>query len=210
MSAIQSNQDRILRLRKGDILFRENEDTQDFYVIKSGSIKILKKNGTKEIVLDTLGPGMVAGEIASIDMVKRSASGVATSDTEVIIIPRETVGKILETVPDWFRKIAYILVSRLREVDEKISRALTADCSGFVAALIAMVAYSEKARPEGGGYVIDRKFLEYEIMDLLTIPLSEVQDAMERLAGKGILKLQNDSVVVQNRDACEQLASGAQ
>jgi CRP-like cAMP-binding protein len=106
--------DRIFRYRKGELLFRENDDTQDFFIIKSGSVRVFKKQGQKEITLDILGPGMVAGEIASIDNVKRTASGVAISDTEVIMISRDIFSRIIEKIPDWFRKIAQILVQRLR------------------------------------------------------------------------------------------------
>ena len=127
MPDLQATQNRVSLFRKGELLFRENENSQDFYIIKSGSVRIFKKMGQKEVTLDTLGPGMVAGEIASIDNVARTASGIALSDTEVIVIPRSSVEKILEKIPDWFRKIAQILVQRLSEVDEKISRALKSD-----------------------------------------------------------------------------------
>ena len=69
---------RIVRFRKGDIIFNEGEDTQDFYIVKNGSIKIFRTQGTQETTLDTLGPGNVAGEISFIDNGIRTASGLAT------------------------------------------------------------------------------------------------------------------------------------
>ena len=200
---------RISRFRKGDLLFRENENSQDFFIIKSGSIKIFKKMGVKEVTLDTLGPGMVAGEIASIDKVARTASGIALSDTEVIVIPRQAVEKILKTIPDWFRKIAQILVQRLREVDEKIFRSLKYDYSSYVAAVISLVSYSEKAKKGEEGFEIDQKFLEYEVMDLLAIPLAEVQSTVERLVAMEILKVNGGKVILTNREACQKLAAEA-
>ena len=195
--------------KKGDLLFREQEDSQDFFIIKSGSVKIFKKIGAKELALDTLGPGMVAGEIASIDNVIRTASGVALSDTEAIVIPHRVVEKILETIPEWFRKIAQILVQRLREVDEKIFRSLKSDYTSYVAAVISLISYSEKAAKGNDGFEIDRKFLEYEIMDILTIPLAEVQSAVEKLAAMEFLKMIGGKVVLTNREACEKLAAEA-
>ena len=205
----QESSSRISHFRKGDLLFRENENSQDFFIIKSGSVKVFKKMGAKEMTLDTLGPGMVAGEIASIDNVVRTASGVALSDTEVIVIPRLAVEKILETIPDWFRKIAQILVQRLREVDEKIFRSLKSDYSSYVAAVISLISYSEKAKMGEEGFEIDQKFLEYEVMDLLTIPLAEVQSAVEKLVAMDILKVNGGTVILTNREACEKLAAEA-
>lgn len=205
----RESSDHVSYYKKGDLLFRENENSQDFFVIKSGSIKIFKKIGVKEVTLDTLGPGMVAGEIASIDNMIRTASGVALSDTEAIVIPRHVVEKILETIPDWFRKIAQILVQRLREVDEKIFRSLKSDYTNYVAAMITLISFSEKATKRDGGFEIDQKFLEYEIMDLLTIPLAEVQSAMEKLAAMDILAMSGGKAVLTNREACEKLAAEA-
>jgi hypothetical protein len=57
------------------------------------------------------------------------------------------------------------------------------------------------------GFEIDQKFLEYEVMDLLTIPLAEVQSALEKLAAMDILKVRSGMVVLSNREACEKLAA---
>ncbi|MBN2036835.1 MAG: Crp/Fnr family transcriptional regulator [Chitinispirillaceae bacterium] len=207
MSQLGAVQNRIVRYRKGDVLFRENDDTQDFFIIKSGSVRILKKIGNKEITLDTLGPGMVAGEIASIDKVPRTASGVALADTEVILIPQDSVKKILDNIPDWFRKIAQILVQRLREVDDRISRSLKSDYTALVAAMITMISYSEKAATVEDGFQIERKFLEYELMDLLTIPLAEVQSAIDKCAVQGFLRVAGNDIVLTNREACTKLGA---
>jgi CRP/FNR family transcriptional regulator, cyclic AMP receptor protein len=201
-----ASKDRISLFRKGELLFKENDNSQDFFIIKSGSVRVFKKMGQKEVTLDTLGPGMVAGEIASIDNVVRTASGIALSDTEVIVIPRSSVEKILEKIPEWFRKISQILVQRLSEVDEKISRALKSDYTNYVAAIIAMVSYSEKAAKKAEGPEIDQKFLEYEVMDLLAIPLAEVQSALEKLAAEQVVRVQGGKVILINREACEKMA----
>lgn len=194
-----------VRFKKGDALFRQGEHTNDLYIIKSGSVRIFRTEGTKEIPLDTVGPGMVAGEIAPVDEGIRSATGVAVSDTEAFVISAAEFKIIFEKIPDWFRKIALILVQRLREVDEKIVRSINADHSAYVAGLVALISYSEKAHSGPDGLSIDRKFLEYEIMDLLAIPLAEVQTALEMLAAKKIIAFADDVVVLTDRQACEKL-----
>lgn len=206
MPDLHASHSSVSLFRKGELLFRENDDSQDFFIIKSGSVRVFKKTGQKEVTLDTLGPGMVAGEIASIDNAVRTASGVALADTEAIVIPREAVGKILANIPDWFRKIAQILVQRLREVDEKITRALKSDYTNYVAAIINMISYSEKAQKNADGFEMDARFLEYEIMDLIAIPLAEVQAAVEKLAAAEIVRVTGGKVILTNREACEKMA----
>jgi CRP/FNR family transcriptional regulator len=197
----------VVRFRKGELLFKEGDDSQDFYIVKSGGVRIFRSLGQKDMTLDTIGPGMVAGEIASISEGVRTASGEAVSDTEVIRISKEEFAVIFEKIPEWFRKIALILVQRLREVDEKISRTGKTDYTSHVAALVAMISYSEKAGEGSQGFEIDQKFLEYELMDLLTIPLSEVQAALERLAAKKLLRITGGKVILIDRDALEKKAA---
>ena len=198
---------RIARFRKGDIIFSEGEDTQDFYIVKNGSVKIFRTEGLQEVTLDTLGPGNVAGEISFIDSGIRTASGIAIFDAELIVISKDEFRNIFNKIPDWFRKISLILVQRLREVDEKISRSINKDFTSYVAALVYMISFSEKAHKVDKGYEIDQKFLEYELMDLLTIPLAQVQTSLERLAAQKALTMTGGKVVLTDREKCERLSN---
>ena len=148
---------------------------------------------------------MVMGEIAMIADVPRTASGVAVEDTEVLKITREEFNAVFEKVPDWFRKITLILVQRLREVDEKISQSLDQDFAKQVAALLVIISYSEKCEQVGETFEIDKKFLEFEIMDLLAIPLSQVQSAIESLAKQELLRIEKEKVIIVDRAGCEEL-----
>jgi CRP-like cAMP-binding protein len=195
----------LVQFKKGELLFRENDDSHEFFIIKKGSIRVFRSIDRKIITLDTLGPGMVAGEIAMIANVPRTASGIAIEDTEVLTITKQEFTAVFEKVPEWFRKIALILVQRLREVDEKISLSFNQDFSKQVAALLVMMSYSEKCKPVEDGFEIDKKFLEYEIMDLLAIPLSEVQNAIESLVKQNLLRIEKEKVVIVDRKGCEEL-----
>jgi len=195
----------LVHLKKGEFLFKENDDSHEFFIIKKGSIRVFRSSDQKIITLDTLGPGTVAGEIAMIADVPRTASGLAVEDTEVLKITKQEFNAVFEKVPDWFRKIALTLVQRLREVDEKISQSLDQDFSKNVAALILTMSYSEKCKQVGDAFEIDKKFLEYEIMDLLAIPLSQVQNAIESLVKQNLLHIDKEKVVLTDRKGCEEL-----
>ena len=197
----------LAHIKKGEVLFTENDDSNEFFILKKGSVRIFRSVGKKIITLDTLGPGMIAGEIAMIANVPRTASGVAIEDTEVIKITKQEFGAVFEKVPDWFRKITLILVQRLREVDEKISQSFDQDFSIHIAALIVMISCSEKCVQAGETLEIDKMFFEYEIMDLLAIPLSVVQKNIEALAKQNLLRIDKEKIIITDRKGCENLAN---
>ncbi|MCU0609332.1 MAG: Crp/Fnr family transcriptional regulator, partial [Chitinispirillaceae bacterium] len=198
---------RIVKLKKTQVLFRENDDSQDLFIVRSGSLKIVRKHQGREVVLDTLTTGMVAGEITSIDNSKRTATAIADSETELIKIPKDEFKVIYEKIPDWFRKIATILVQRLRAVDEKICRAMSMDHTRHVAAGISLLSYSDRCVQNTEGYEFDQRFLEGELSDMLSIPPAEVQGAIEALVGKKVLACAGGKIVLADRITCEQLCA---
>ena len=187
----------IVRFIKGQHLFKQNEPSRDLFIIKSGSVLIYKNEGNTRIELDTVGPGVVIGEIAPTeDGGIRSTSGVAIEETETILIPAADFQAILARVPEYFSKIVLILVQRLREVGAKICRSIDGDRLNHVSTMILLISHSSGTYSGDEGVSINQKMLENEIKDLLNIPLSDVSEAIERLQKKGVLKIDNGRVVI--------------
>jgi len=199
-------QSRIVRFHRGSYLFRQNDSSQDLFIIQEGSVRIFKTEGNSEIDLDTVGKGMVVGEVASIDGGLRTASGYALEDTDAIVIPAAEFQKVLASVPDYLKKIALILVQRLRAVDTKINRSIEGDRTAHVAAIISLVSYTEHCIPCSGGYEINLKFLENEILDLLNIPLAEIAEILEKLQQKGIIFLEKTKCILNSKSQVDEMA----
>lgn len=197
---------RIVRYPRGSYLFRQNDTSQDLFIIQSGLVRIFKTEGNVEIDLDSVGSGMVVGEVASIDGGTRTASGYALEDTDVIVIPSSEFQRILASVPDYLKKIALILVQRLRSVDEKINRSIEGDRTSHVAAIISLLSYSEHCVPGNDGYEINLKFLENEILDLLNIPLSEIAELLEKLDKEGVIKIEKTKCILNSKSQIDAIA----
>lgn len=82
-------------LKKGEILFKENEDAKVVYVVISGKIKISKqiksRNLTYEKILTTVSEGEILGEMALLrGNAKRSASAYVTEDCKILVLDKNT------------------------------------------------------------------------------------------------------------------------
>jgi CRP-like cAMP-binding protein len=82
-------------LKKGEILFKENEDAKVVYVVISGKIKISKQiksgNLTYEKILTTVSEGEILGEMALLrGNAKRSASAYVTEDCKILVLDKNT------------------------------------------------------------------------------------------------------------------------
>ena len=197
---------RIVSFSTGEYLFHQNEMTQDLFILKSGSVRIYKTEGGVEIDLDMVGAGNVVGEIASIDGGTRTASGVACEKCEAIVIPASEFQLILTSIPEWFRKIALILVQRLREVDSRISRSIEGERTNHIAAVLSLMAHTDLCVSCAEGFVLDRKIIEYQIIDLLAISLGEITNSLERLHKQDYLRLDRSGILLSSREVLDPLA----
>ena len=197
---------RIVTFDPGEYLFRQDEMTQDLFILKSGSVRIYKTEGGVEIDLDMVGAGNVVGEIASIDGGTRTASGVACEKCEAIVIPAAEFQLILTSIPEWFKKIALILVQRLREVDSRISRSIEGERTNHIAAIISLLAFTDICESGDEGFVLDRKTVEYQIVDLLNISLGEITTSLERLHKQQYIRLGRTSIILSSREVLDPLA----
>lgn len=194
-----------LFLKKDEYLFRQHDNSQELYIIKKGCVRIFKTEGQSEIELDMAGAGMVIGEIASIDGGCRSASAVAIEDSELSVISAEDFALILDRVPEYLRKIAQVLVHRLREVDEKINRSVEGDCTNHIAALIMLIASSEWSE-SADNVQINRKFLENELMDLMNISPHDISSKLDWFEKEGLVSTERGRVILTEKEKIETLA----
>jgi CRP/FNR family cyclic AMP-dependent transcriptional regulator len=68
---------RLEQLGEGEYLFRENDRSMDFYVVKEGRIEIRKETPFGPQLLASIGPGNILGEMNFIDRVQRSTDAMA-------------------------------------------------------------------------------------------------------------------------------------
>ena len=97
-------------VKKGDILFVENETEDDFfYILERGSIKISKILNGHEIILGIITKGEIFGEMAIINKKLRNATAIAFEDSQ---IRRYTSSTILETLDEEILHKLFIIISR--------------------------------------------------------------------------------------------------
>ncbi len=112
------------KYREGEMVFSENSECDGMYIVDSGRVRVFKTVGAggaaKEVELCTLGARAMFGEMAMIDNSRRSASVQAVEQTEITIITRKVFEDQLSQIPPWMVNMIRILVTRLRETNEKL------------------------------------------------------------------------------------------
>ena len=75
--------------KTGEVIFNEGDPGAALYIIKSGEVDIVIKNTSKSpIYLTKLTSGMFFGEIALFDETPRSATVIASTESEIIALSK--------------------------------------------------------------------------------------------------------------------------
>jgi len=101
-----------------EIVIEEGTKDTSAFVILSGTVKILKRVGNRDIVIATLGEGQVFGEMGLIENRPRSATVKAGSKLKVRVIGREQFNELLRTKPSFLIPIIKSLFERLRHTSD--------------------------------------------------------------------------------------------
>ena len=116
----------------GEIIFEENSNSKQLYIIAQGEVEILIDSGivnphekTEKISIATLRRGQSFGEIALVDEGLRSATALAKAkSTHLIVIPREKLIMLCEAYPQLGYRMMYNLAAdlamKMRNTDLKV------------------------------------------------------------------------------------------
>ncbi len=101
---------------KGDTIFREGEQGDEFFVVVRGKVEI--RSGDSH--LETLGPKGIFGEMALIDDSPRSANVIALTDVTVAPIKEMRFLFLVKHMPIFALNVMRVLARRLRHQNKAI------------------------------------------------------------------------------------------
>ncbi len=110
-------------LTKSFVIVEGKKNADNFYIIRSGNVKIIKENPT--IADDTssvLGPGDFFGVISCMSNRARIETAVAVSNVSLIIVEREQFGMLIQKNPVIAMKIIRFFSRKLRIFNQAITR----------------------------------------------------------------------------------------
>lgn len=147
----------------GQVIFEEGDLGLTMYVIESGDVEIRKKFGREDRVLALLGKGDFFGEMCMLeDEVPRSATAIAKTEVEAVMIDRSAFTFILKHNPEITIRIMRKLVGRLRQTTQLLEEAV-----GHKVDLSASdVSPKPKAAPDPNARLV-------EVTSGLVFPLAE-------------------------------------
>lgn len=109
--------------RSGQIIYAPGETGEALFVLKSGSVRIyrLAADGRK-LVLASVGPGSVFGEMGSLGQSMTGSFAEATEDATVCIMSRVDVEEYLVGHPQVALRMIRMLSAQLNDVEDRLEQ----------------------------------------------------------------------------------------
>lgn len=186
--------------QQGAILFLEGETGDVAYVVVSGRIDLVLESmeGT-QLILQQVGPRGYFGEMALLDEGPRSATAVAASGGEVVVISREAFLQHLQQHPETMLHLLRSLSLRVRWADEKIKILGFLDAAGRLARTLLDLEPSGKVRAT-------IPIRHEQLAGMVRASRQTVSTILGEWRRAGYLATGRGSIMIVDREALEDLA----
>ena len=108
-----------VKLNTGEVLFQAGEPGESLFIVRSGSIELFIKDTVgQKIVLTIAEQGRLFGELSLLDSGPRTATAVALSETELLVLDRDDLLLLFQKRPDAALSMLAAMSAMTRQADE--------------------------------------------------------------------------------------------
>ncbi len=193
--------------RRGQALFTEGDLAQRVFLIERGWVTVTSTAaGGREVVLGLRGAGDVLGELSAFDGEPRSASAVAATEVETLVVSGSTLRQMLDDA-QIARDLIRVLAARLRDADRKRLEFAALDTLGRV--VWRLLELSERfGHPADGEIALELPLSQEQLAGWCGASRESTVKALASLRTLGCITTGRHSVVITDIESLRVRARG--
>jgi len=186
--------------RAGQVLFSEGDDGHDVVVLLAGSAKVLSTSASgREVILEVLDAGELVGELSAIDGAPRSATAIALTPIDVLVVSSESFASFLEQHGRAATALLECLVGRLRRSSQRQLEFGTGDALSRLA--IALMTMLDRYATAGDRTRATIPLTQNELAAMTGLSREAVVKGLRAMRALGWLELRARELTVLDEDA---------
>ncbi len=194
-------------LKKGEVLFRKGDEGTTFYIVRSGSIKVvLPSRMGDEVAPAIFSEGDCFGEMALLDGMTRSADAVSLEQTEVLALNRRDFLAFLKNNEGAIQAIFSYLSMRLRKTDDLLEDAHFLNISTRFARRLVELIGKYGRQGEEGEMEIDLNLNQSDLASMVGATRESINKELRVLREKGIVHMKGNKIWILNMERLERRA----
>ena len=176
---------------KNAIIVSEGDETDSFYVILNGRVKVyVSDEEGREVVLRSQGPGDYFGEMV-LDGGPRSASVVTLEPSRFAVVGKQRFRDFLYEHPAFSIHLVEKLIQRTRALTENVKSLALMDVYGRVARLLLELAIKENGR-----LVVPERLTQQDIANRVGSSREMISRIFKDLVAGGYISIDSKRITV--------------
>lgn len=181
------------RVAGGTKVFSRGEKPDHVYVLVSGAIELRRRMKGRDVTLKILRPGDPFGDVPLLLRQSEPFDAQAIEDSVVLSIDSLIMNRLLGTYPRLARRWLVTVSERMRETQERVSDLLAGPLEAQIASLLL----------HQPGLEVDLS--QDTVARLLGVNRTSVNQALKRMAERGLVETRYRHIAVTDPSGLEQL-----
>jgi CRP/FNR family cyclic AMP-dependent transcriptional regulator len=194
----------IVNYKAGDLIFCEYEIGSTCYMVREGSVRLLRITGEIETTVATIRSGDFFGEMALLDNLPRTATAVALEDVVMLEFSRDNFNMITVGNPAICIKLLSVFARRIHRQKRQYSTLLLNDKPSEVMDVLLMMSDDLGLSNELNPTIPTTAYI---IATTAGLPVNSVRHTLNSLQEQGRLTVLPQQVIITNQQEMERMVS---
>ena len=196
------------RFKAKDTIFTPGDPDDQLYFLLKGTVRLYKIYGDyKEATTALLRDGGVFGKLSLVEGRWQDVFAEAVTDVRVASVQKSTLTGVIKRDPEFAMKLFSSFSERLRQSDEVIESLLHREVSTRLATLLLNLS-DRFGEDDGTGTMLDVRLTHQDLANMIASTREAVSKVMSELQREGYIEVQNRKIVIVNKEALAEHASG--
>lgn len=189
-----------MELHAGDHLFEQDAPSDAMFVLESGQIHVVRHYADgSEVIIATESPYYVIGELSLLANKPRTGSVVAVGDCDLLMLSREAILDICETMPEIAVRALTHLGNRLYQLNLRVRESAIGNISARVASVLILLADNQTG-------LIQVSVPITRVARATAIDVDIVEKLFREWSDKGIIGVNKQQITIRDLESIRNLA----
>ena len=187
--------------RRGRIFYMPEDSSEVLFLLKQGRVQLYRISAEgKKLVIGTIGPGAVFGEMALIGQGMHNSFAEALEDCVLCVMSREQVERLLAAKPRVALRIFEALGRRLKDAEARLEEIGFRGIPARLASLLLQVADEQ-----GGDTIVG--FTHQDLSERIGTYRETTTQTLNGFRSQGLVEIGRKRIVILDRDGLRRLAA---
>jgi len=192
-------------VRRRDVVYLPGDPGDTVFLLNSGRIKISKvtRDG-KALTLSYVGAGELFGETSLVDGSPREEMAEAMENSTLTVLDRVEAESLLKTSPGFGYQLSRILLTRRRELENKLEALVFRDVTSKLAELLLQLS-EEHGVEDSRGILVALKITHQELANLIGSTRETVSLTLSQFKKKNYITTEGRKVIISDAEGLRAL-----